>query len=271
MSSIKRLARDAALAAGFSGLYFRYLDWRRSRGLEKPPAADADGVPIPPLEMMFRVVAHADWREFLRTGEETARALARYAGEAGVDFRNASRVLDLGCGSGRVIRHMPKLTDAALFGADYNAELAAWCAKNLTGDFRKNDLHPPLPYPDAHFDVVYLLSVFTHLRIPTQREWLAELARVVRPGGAALVTFHDETQPGLPDTDEARAALRKDGVYIYNDRAEGSNLIATFQTRDFTRALFGELFDIARFAPDAESGIGQTLAILKRPTQGGAA
>ncbi len=264
MSSLGRLVRDAAIHAGLSEAYFRYLGWRRSRSRERPPAADADGVPIPPLEMMVRVVAHADWREFLRGGGEAAGAIAARAEEAGVDFRNANRVLDLGCGCGRVIRHMPKHTRAALFGVDCNPSLVRWCARNLAGDFRKNELRPPLDYPDGYFDAVYLVSVFTHLRIPTQREWLAELHRILRPGGTALVTFHGEDQPGLPDTDEARATLRRDGFFIYNDRVEGSNFIAMFQTRDFTRALFGECFEIVRIVPCAETQIGQTLAVLRK-------
>lgn len=261
---LKAFARNAAMGLGLSALYFRFVEWRMKRGREAPPAADADGVPIPPLGLMARVVAYADWRQFLATGEATAKALDSYAGEAGTGFAGARRILDLGCGAGRVIRHLPKLTDAALYGVDYNPSLAGWCARNLKGNFRQNALHPPLDFPDAHFDIVYLISVFTHLRIPTQREWLAELARVIRPGGVVLVTFHDEDQPGLPDTDEARTALNRDGFFIHNDRIEGSNFIATFQTEPFVRALMQEQFDVVRIVPRRESTIGQTLAILRK-------
>ncbi|MEQ8936323.1 MAG: class I SAM-dependent methyltransferase [Amphiplicatus sp.] len=264
MTDFKAIVRNAAMGLGLSALYFRFVEWRMKRGREAPPAADADGVPIPPLELMARVVAYADWRQFLATGEATARSLDRYAAEAGINFADAARILDLGCGAGRVIRHLPKLTDAALFGVDYNPSLAGWCAKNLKGDFRRNELRPPLDFPEAHFDIIYLISVFTHLRIPTQREWLAEVARVTRPGGVVLVTFHDENQPGLPDTDEARTALKLDGVFIHNDRIEGSNFIATFQTEAFTRALMQEQFDVVRIVPRKESTIGQTLAILRK-------
>ncbi|MEQ8749693.1 MAG: class I SAM-dependent methyltransferase [Amphiplicatus sp.] len=265
MTDFKAFARNAAMGLGLSALYFRFVEWRMKRGREAPPPADADGVPIPPLELMARVVAYADWRQFLETGAETATALDSYAAEAGTGFAGARRILDLGCGAGRVIRHLPKLTAAELYGVDYNPSLAGWCAKNLKGDFRRNELRPPLAFPDSHFDIVYLISVFTHLRIPTQREWLAELARVTRPGGVVLITFHDVDQPGLPDTDEAREALARDGFLIHNDRIEGSNFIATFQTESFTRALMRERFDVVRIVPLMESPIGQTLAVLRKP------
>jgi ubiquinone/menaquinone biosynthesis C-methylase UbiE len=49
-----------------------------------------------------------------------------------------------------------------------------------------------LPYPDAHFDGIYCLSVFTHLDETRQHEWLAELSRVLKPGGVLLLSVHGE-------------------------------------------------------------------------------
>ena len=261
---IKHAARMVLDRAGLMGLYFKLVEWRIARGQEKPPAADENGVPIPPLELMARVVAHADWRTFLKTGEATAKALDGHACGAGLGFADAQNILDFGCGSGRVIRHLPQMTKAALYGVDYNPSLVDWCAANLPGDYRQNQLHPPLDFPDGQFDIVYLLSVFTHLRIPTQREWLAELARVIRPGGLAMITFHDEVQPRFPDGDTARAALAENGFYISKDLAEGSNLIASFQTQDFTKQLFNEYFDVVNIMSRDESQVGQALGVLKR-------
>lgn len=264
MTAYKQFVRGAMDRVGLTPLYFRFIEWRMARGREKPPATDENGAPIPPLELMARVSAHADWREFLASGERTATALAGYAADAGAPFATAQRILDLGCGCGRVIRWLPAMTQAELYGVDYNPSLANWCAANLKGDFRVNRLNPPLDFPDAQFDIVYLLSVFTHLRLATQREWLAEIDRVLRPGGLALITFHDEEQPGLPDSEEARRALAADEFYIYNDLAEGSNLIATFQTRAFTARLFGERFEVARIVPSRQTAFTQAIAVLRK-------
>ena len=261
---LKNAARATLDRVGLLGLYFKLVEWRIARGQEQPPATDDNGVPIPPLKLMARVVAHADWRAFLKTGEHTATALDGHGRDGGMGFADARDILDFGCGSGRVIRHLPKLTDASLFGVDYNPSLVNWCAANLTGDFRQNQLHPPLSFPDAHFDIAYLLSVFTHLRLETQREWLTELARVIRPGGLAMITFHDEVQPRFPDGDAARQALADHGFFISKDFAEGSNLIASFQTQEFTQKLFGEYFDVVKMMSRDQSQVGQALAVLKK-------
>jgi len=262
--TLRRFARDAVYQLGLASLFFRLSEWRLSRSAAAAPAADEGGVPIPPPYLMTLVAGHADWRAFLQSGEAHAKAFASHAAAACLSFETAGRILDFGCGCGRILRHLPKMTNAALYGADYNPLLLRWCAKNLSGEFSRNRLRPPLSYPDAHFDIVYLLSVFTHLRIATQREWLEELWRVTRPGGLVLATFHDEDHAGLPDLEEARVSLKETGVFVYNDRAEGSNLIATFQSRDFSRRLFTERFDVVSIVPSRDSGLGQALAVLKK-------
>ena len=45
------------------------------------------------------------------------------------------------------------------------------------------------PVADGSVDRALALSVFTHLDGPTARHYLRELARVLRPGGRALLTF----------------------------------------------------------------------------------
>ncbi len=263
-AALKQAARRVLHRTGLLQLYFRAVEWRLARGRDAPPAADDNGTPIPPLRLMALTVAHADWRAFLKTGAATAKALDKHAAKAGLSFADAQRILDFGCGAGRVIRHLPSLTKAELFGADYNETLLNWCAQNLSGNYTINALSPPLDYPDGHFDILYALSVFTHLREETQRRWLAEYARVLRPGGLALISFHEETQPGFPQTEAARSAIAARGFYVHNDMAEGSNLIASFQTADHARQLFGEAFEVVELVPRTEAGIGQSLAVLRK-------
>jgi SAM-dependent methyltransferase len=49
-----------------------------------------------------------------------------------------------------------------------------------------------LPFPDGHFGLVYAGSIFTHLG-ELHVAWLAELVRVLAPGGFLYITLHDET------------------------------------------------------------------------------
>jgi SAM-dependent methyltransferase len=263
MTSFKQAARAALDAVGLSRLYVRYHEWRISRDQEPPPRTTDDGVPLPPLFLMT-LVSGADWRWFVDSGATIAEALDRYAQDSGCGFAQARRILDFGCGCGRVIRNLPKLTRAELFGVDSNATLTTWCSDNLPGRFARNEMRPPLKFPDQHFDVTYLISVFTHMRRETQMAWLAELHRITCPNGLVMVTFHDEDHATLPRLPDVQTALKAEGFHVYNNRFEGSNLMATYQTRETAQRMFGVFFEVVRIVPSGETDFQQALAVLRR-------
>lgn len=248
---------------GLSRLYVRYHEWRLTHGKDAPPA-EHNGIPMPPLYLITLVTGSPDWRWFLKTGEELAPLLDQYASAAGVPFAQAKRILDFGCGCGRVLRHLPGRTQAELHGVDYNPGLVRWCARHLPGRFKRNQLQPPLSFPDDHFDVTYLLSVFTHMRRQTQELWLEELCRVTRPGGVVLISFHDETHPYLADRPDIRALLEENQFYVFRDQFEGSNRMATFETAAEMRRLASAAFEVVQIIPSNESGALQAIAVLRK-------
>ena len=68
--------------------------------------------------------------------------------------------------------------DNASDGTDYNEDSIRWCQRTLRfAEFVKNDLHPPLRWPDEKFTFVYACSVFTHLEESLQHAWMRELRR----------------------------------------------------------------------------------------------
>jgi SAM-dependent methyltransferase len=103
----------------------------------------------------------------------------------GFNLRTVGAVLELGCGSARLIRHLRCLGSVRLVGTDLVAEQAAWCAANIPGvEFHTNDLRPPLAFAgDNTFDLAFAASVFTHIPLETQALWIREMHRVLRPGG----------------------------------------------------------------------------------------
>ncbi len=265
-----RWAKDAVKkgidVARLDPVLFRYHEWHvaRKASSEPVPVADENGIPLPSLYLMTLVAGEANWQGFLESGKAQANVIADLVERNGGKFRQARRILDLGCGCGRIARHIPSVSEASLFGVDYNARLVSWCRKNLPGTFVRNQLTPPLSFPDGYFDAIWLLSVFTHLRIETQNLWLAELARVVRPGGTVVITFHDESHPGLGLVELTSEELKRQGTHIYNDQAEGSNYISTFQTRDYIRAQFGAFFEVCEIVPSRETSLVQAAAVLRR-------
>jgi SAM-dependent methyltransferase len=127
-------------------------------------------------------------REFIEGGRDAARVLLDAAGPA----ERFSDVLDFGCGSGRVLPSVASLVPGgSCAGVDVDAEAIAWAARQFS-ELRWGvcGFDPPLEFDEASFDLVYSISVFSHLDSEAQDRWLAELARVLRPGGVALLSIH---------------------------------------------------------------------------------
>ena len=99
------------------------------------------------------------------------------------------RLLDWGCGCGRVVRHMLDEGFGSITGCDIDRRAISWCEEHIPGaDFQPAEPEPPLPLEDASVDVVIGCSVATHLDASAQARWLAELRRVTAPGGLVLLS-----------------------------------------------------------------------------------
>ena len=106
----------------------------------------------------------------------------------------AKRVLDAGCASG-ALAELLVARGASVVGVDLNPRLVARACKRLGGraDFHVADLAAPMPFLEsASFDVVTASLVLHYIA-----DWgptLLEFARILRPGGALLVSTHHPTQ-----------------------------------------------------------------------------
>lgn len=156
-------------------------------------AAGLSAPPLPPMELLTRIgrtpEGDAETREFFdRSGRARKRAILNTLPD---DYSfEGRRVLDFGCGAGRVLRHfMPEATNAEFWGCDLHQPTIAWLEANLSPPMRffVNDQRP-MPLPDGHFDLVYALSVFTHITHDWS-DWLLELHRILKPDGLLLATF----------------------------------------------------------------------------------
>jgi len=209
-----------------------HFSWRRLALQFKYRFSGApDGYPVPPPRLVHKIIARGWAEQYWQMGKDEAERIVTLLHEKDVHPAQFERILDFGCGSGRVIRHFQSHSQAELFGSDYNPRLISWCQQKLKfGSFGLNQLEPPLDYPDDHFDFIYLISVFTHLSGPLQKRWLAELLRITKPGGHILFTTHGNPFLSLLDEEQA-ARYNNDELVIVDADAEGTNHYGSFQNR----------------------------------------
>lgn len=165
-----------------------------------PVERDAKGLPIPPDELL---VGYADSAAvYLDGGAMHVRTMNEKLQASGFDLGAARRILDFGCGIGRMIRHLvDHNTTAEIWGVDISATHVEWCKRYLRPPFHfaTTTTFPHLPFPDGHFDLVYAGSVFTHIDdLPDA--WILEVRRVLSPAGRAYVTLSDDHTIHLLET-----------------------------------------------------------------------
>lgn len=130
--------------------------------------------------------------EYRRSGLVDGWRIDACLAEAGFDPARGGRLLDFGAGCGRILQFFALYAGACrLVGCDVDETAMRWCTDHLDfAEFRTVSERPPTPFPDAEFDAAYAFSVFSHLPEDLHLAWLAELARVTRPGAALVLTVH---------------------------------------------------------------------------------
>ncbi|QFU17185.1 class I SAM-dependent methyltransferase [Microvirga thermotolerans] len=157
-------------------------------------------LPAPPPENVF--VGDGDYRAI---GAEFLGHFVRIGG-----LRPSDRVLDIGCGIGRMAVPLTQYLDGEkgrYEGVDPVKEGIEWCVQNVTPvypNFRfcqvdlAHELYNPggslaghevvLPFSDAGFDFAAMVSVATHLPVPEISAYAREVMRLLAPGGRLFMT-----------------------------------------------------------------------------------
>jgi SAM-dependent methyltransferase len=260
---LRRVARRVLERTGLIAPYYRWLERRAARALGDQPVDD--GRPMPPAELVV-LVSGPSRAWFSERGRADAAMFRDLAARHGCDLAAGADVLDFGCGAGRIARWLaPQVIEGGgrFHGSDLNRRLVAWCAANLPGQYALNGLQPPLALGDRSLDLVYAHSVLTHLAEPTARAWLAELSRVLRPGGLALLTFHDEAFAGQWAPPGLAARLAGEPYIVWNNAMEGSNYLSAWTTRAHLAQLAASRFEVLEMIPGRTDEPAQAMAVLR--------
>ena len=220
----------------------------RLRGGDDPERGP-DGLPLPPASLRARVSAPGDAGFFLEAGRSQADFVRELVARNGSRMEDMGAILDFGCGCGRLARWWSGLGGPAIHGCDTKPDLVEWCSRNLPFmSARVNGLEPPLPYETEHFDLIYALSVFTHMSEELQDRWLNELDRVLRPGGLLFFTVAGDAYTGkLEPADRARYETGE--LVAHFTEADGSNLCAAYHPRPYVEAHMLERLELLEAVP----------------------
>ncbi len=237
--------------------------WRNARFWM---AGAPDGFPIPPMYLITLVAGRSDIGWFLESGRMGAESIDQILTKNSFHLANVRKLLDFGCGCGRVVRHLSMLTGGAIHGTDSNRSLIEWCSRNLSkvAQFSVNGMSPPLQYEEASFDLVYAISVFTHLSEGLQIAWIDELARILRPGGLLVLSTHGERYLDRLNSDD-RQRFKRGQLVVKRVEYVGTNLCTSFHPYNYVKHQLARRFTVVDFLPEGTRGSPhQDLYLLKR-------
>ena len=195
-----------------------------------------------------------------KLGPETRTALTSLLGP---DWSfEGKRVLDFGCGAGRTLKHfLPEAERAEFWGVDIDATSVELLRDTVCPPFHvmKSGDMPPLELETGSFDLIWTISVFTHLT-DNSIPWLLELHRLLRPGGLLIATYMgrwtSELLAGEP-WDEDRVGMN---VLRHNHpAADGAPL--TMISDWWLREHWGRAFEVVTIEPNVHN---QSWALLRK-------
>jgi len=152
-------------------------------------------IPFPPVKLRQRIGPMGN-EDPAGTYDRTGRGHRKLIEDILPDDWSWSgrRVLDFGCGAGRVLRHFAsEAGDGEFWGCDIDRPSIAWMRDHMCPPFHvfESGETPGLPQEDGYFDLIYAFSVYTHLT-DHWAGWLLEHHRVLADDGLLLATFLGE-------------------------------------------------------------------------------
>jgi SAM-dependent methyltransferase len=188
---------------------------------------------------------------------------------------NEGNYFDFGGSSGRVFRHFHFQSTAwRVWSCGFKLTSVEWNLTHFPAAITvfQGMYFPFLSIEDRTFDLISAMSVFTHID-ETETSWLLELRRILKPGGIAIVTIHNEdTWLNMPA--ELRVVIEKctpelaamptlpQGRSVSRWRVDDPYRCHTFHSNDYIRQQWARMLDVKEIIPKAFDA--QAAVILQR-------
>ncbi len=160
---------------------------------------------------------------------------------------DAPHILDWGCGVGRIIQHIPSmLPNAICYGADINQQRIKWCRNNINNVLFDCIEDEQLPYPSSLFEVIFGVSVFTHIHGCEQTKWVRELNRICTNEAIVIISTHGSFfEKQMNQTEKKQYQLN--GWHSNNFDKKGHRLLTTYNSPAQFKQLLEPYFTIEAF------------------------
>ena len=222
-----------------------YLLYLKTYGKRRAFKKSNPNTCLPPSYFIYETFG-LDYEQFHNDSEETAKWLVSYF-EKHKSLDNIS-ILDWGCGPGRIIRHMPLILGKSCrcYGTDYNARYVTWCSEHIPeATFKPNGLEPPLPFENEMFDIIYGISIFTHLSEKMHYAWFDELFRVLKPEGILFLTLHGKAFKSKLSEEQCKI-FDEGRIVVLSSTKEGHRTYGAYHPVPFVKELTGD-FKVIEF------------------------
>ena len=196
---------------------------------------------LPPFNIAYDAYSNLDPFHYQKLGKKHAQFVSCLIKKHNI--KTIKSIYEWGCGPMRVLRQLPNYfpnNNIKFYGSDYNKTSVVWASKNFPNfNISLNDLNPPLPYPDNHFDVIYCISVFTHLSETVSIKYIDDIYRILKKDGIFISTFHGDMNSKVLNQKEY--SLYKTGNFIERGNVlEGSRIFASYHPDLFIKKNFSK-------------------------------
>ncbi len=199
---------------------------------------------LPPDYFLYETY-QLNYKQYKEDGEASAKEIIEWAKPYCI---NLTSILEWGCGVARIVRHMPSIvSNADVYGVDINTKMIEWnCANIPNVNFKRIDYSPPTLFEDNTFNLIYAISVFTHIEAEAQIDWIKEIHRITYSKGIFMFSTHGRKYETKLSAHEHHL-LQTKGVYTIAYKEKGHRMMSTYNTEAYFKKLLKPYFEIMEF------------------------
>ncbi len=261
---LKNIIRKLQLAGWLDSFLFTLAKYR-NRKINRRYLEEHPNIILPDDYDVYETY-QLNYQKFIEDGNLAAKEMIEWT----TTYLNnpQPKILDWGCGVGRMVRHIKEYhSSAMLFACDIDQRKIEWNKKHYPNiDFSLISYTPPTHYANEQFDLICGISIFTHIDAASQDAWLKELQRLLHPNGILFISTQGQQYSRKLSSVEKKL-LNQHGIFTQSYHHKGHRMMSTYHHPDHFKTKIAPYFLVKEFY-DGESHPekmgGQDLWILQK-------